>query len=119
MQASKQQTEQAIARLQKEIEMIRQQPKEHIVNSYNKAKKNNNNIDAAAWIDSLCHNYKQFKFDSNRIKWSGDILGHIFGNRVLNTYYELTVRYDDGKYGCFWLGIADASYKNKQYLGSG
>ena len=96
--------------------MIRQQPKEHIANSNNKAKKHNNNkIDAAAWIDSLCKDQKKFKFDSNKIKFVGDIVGYIYGNRVLNTYYELTARYDncnDGWIG-FCLGIADASYKNK------
>ena len=60
-----------------------------------------------------------FKFDSNRIKWDGNGGGYIFGNRVLNTYYELTVRYDDSnKDGWFYFGIADASYKNKSYLGS-
>ena len=118
MQANKQQltqAKQAIARLQKEIEMIRQQPKEHIANSNNKAKKHNNKIDAAAWSDSLCNHYKRFKFDSNRIKQNGYGGGLIFGNRVLNTYYELTVRYDDvGKYGYFYLGIADASYKKNK-----
>ena len=93
--------------------MLRQQPKEHIANSNNKAKKHNNKIDAAVWIDSHCYYYKQFKFDSNRIKCI-DYGGDIFSNRVLNTYYELTVRYDDGKDGWFYFGIADASYKNKQ-----
>ena len=76
--------------------MIRQQPKVHIANSNNKAKKHNNTIDAAAWIDSLCYYYKKFKFDSNRIKNAGNGGGYIFGNRVLNTYYELTVRCDNG-----------------------
>ena len=94
--------------------MIRQQPNEHIANSNNKAKKHNNKIDAAAWSDSLCKDYKKFTFDSNRIKFVGDISGYIYGNRVLNTYYELTVRCDVGVDGYFYLGIADASYKNKE-----
>ena len=92
--------------------MIRQQPKEHIANSNNKAKKHNK-IDAAAWSDSLCYRYKEYKFDSNRIKGPGYSGGYIFANRVLNTCYELTVRYDVGEDDWFWLGIADASYKNK------
>ena len=96
--------------------MIRQQPKEHIANNSNKAKKHNNKIDAAAWSDSLCYNYKKFTFDSNMIKRNGEYGGYIFGNRVLNTYYELTVRYDVGENGYFLLGIADASYKNKGSL---
>ena len=80
--------------------MIRQQPKEHIANSNNKAKKHNNKIDAAAWSDSLCYSYKEFKFDSNRIKCTGSKGGYIIGNRVLNIYYELTIIFDDGdKYG--------------------
>ena len=83
--------------------MIRQQPKEHIVNSNNKAKKHNNKIDAAAWIDSLCYHYKEFKFDSNRIKFDGNYWGYIYGNRVLNTYYELTARYDDDNGGKGWF----------------
>ena len=117
-----QETEQAIARLQKEIKMIRQQLKEHIVNSNNNAKKHNNKIDAAAW--SLCNYYKLFKFDSNGIKCTENIIGLIFGNRVLNTYYELTARYDkdgsgSGYINWFCLGIADASYKNKSSFGSG
>ena len=95
--------------------MIRQQPNEHIANSNNKAKKHNNKIDAASWSDSHCNNYNNFKFDSNRIKFTG-FNRYIFGNRVLNTYYELTARCDSGKDGWFYLGIADASYKNKQSL---
>ena len=81
--------------------MIRQQPNEHIANSNNKAKKYNDKIDAAVWSDSLCYYYKEFKFDSNMIKFTGNIWGYIVGNRVLNTYYELTVRYDDGQDGWF------------------
>ena len=98
---------------------------QHVANSSNKAKQHNNKIDAAAWSDSLCYYYKQFKFDSNRIKMDGNNWGNIFGNRVLNTYYELTVRCDrddngDGYLGNWlWFGIADASYKNKQSFGSG
>ena len=110
------QAKQAIARLQKEIEMIRQQPKEHIANNNNKAKKHNNKIDAAAWIDSLCYYCNKFKFDSNRIKRDGNGYGLIFGNRVLNTCYELTARCDKdggGYSNWFYLGIAYASYKNK------
>ena len=54
-------------------------------------------------------------FDSNIIKGPKNSWGHIFGNRVLNTYYELTARFnnDNGGKGWFKLGIADASYKNK------
>ena len=115
MQTNKQQTEQAIARLQKEIEIIRQQPKGHIANN-NKENKYNNKIDAAAWMDSLCYYYKGFTFDSNIIKRDGYDGGDIFGNRVLKTYYELTVKCDDGY---FYLGIADVSYKNKQSFWSG
>ena len=97
--------------------MIKQQPKENIANSNNKAKKHNNKIDAAAWSDSLCCHYKKFTFDSNTIKYTGIIGGYIYGNREVNTSYELIAKCDDsGKDGCFWLGIADASYKNKEYL---
>ena len=79
------------------------------------AKTHSNNIDAAAWIDSHCLYYKQFTFDSNSIKGPKASSGYIFGNRVLNTYYELTAICDDDNCGggYFWLGIADASYKNK------
>ena len=48
--------------------------------------------------------------------------GHIFGNRVLNTYYELTARCDNrgsGIYDWFWFGIVDTSYKNKSSIGKG
>ena len=93
---------------------------QHVANSSNKAKQHNNKIDAAAWSDSLCYHYKQFTIDSNSIKRTVKNGGYIFGNRVMNTYYELTVRCDNdsGGYG-FYLGIADASYKNKSGFGSG
>ena len=47
--------------------------------------------------------------------------GYIFGNRILNTRYELTVRCDVGenRLNWFWFGIADVSDKNKENSGSG
>ena len=54
-------------------------------------------------------------FANNSIKVPEYRYGYIFGNRVLNTYYELTVRYD-GEDGLFCLGIADACYKNHKSL---
>ena len=91
-----------------------------LIVSSNKAKTHSNKIDAAAWTDSHFYHYKRFTFDSNRMKVPKNGRGYIFGNRVLNTYYELTARYDDdnGGKGFFILGIADASYKNKQIIGS-
>lgn len=41
--------------------------------------------------------------------------GIIFGKRVLNTCYELTISYDSGgEYSFFFFGIADASYKKEK-----
>ena len=92
----------------------------HTVNSSNKAKQHNNKIDAAAWSDSLCYYYRHFKFDSNSIKMTGNNNGgYIFGNRVVNTYYELTVRCDSSGGFRFYFGIADASYNNKSIFRSG
>jgi hypothetical protein len=45
--------------------------------------------------------------------------GYIFGNRVVNTYYELTVRCDSSGGFRFYFGIADASYNNKSIFRSG
>ena len=83
------------------------------------AKTRSNKIDAAVWSDSHCYHYKLFTFDGNSIKWPKDKWGDILGKRVLNTYYELTVRKDDSVDDGFWLGIADATYKNKKYIEQG
>ena len=63
------------------------------------AKTHSNKIDAAVWSDSHCYHYKLFTFDGNSIKWPKDKWGDILGKRVLNTYYELTARYDDDNGG--------------------
>ena len=83
-------------------------------------KKHNNYIDAGAWVNSLCYHYKLFTFNSNNIrlpKHSG-LWTDIFGNKVLTTYYELTVSLGDDSLDNFNLGIADSNYKNKDYLSS-
>ena len=89
---------------------------QNISNYKNIAKKYNNKIDAAAWIDRLCCHYNECTFNSNIIKVPY-VHGfkNIFGNRILSNYYGLTVSLGGGN-GWFNLGVADSTYKKKESL---
>ena len=91
---------------------------EHVEHNIIKKKATHNKkIDAFKWCDQWCNNYKKFNFDSNKIKLPGNNIGYLFGNRVVKIYYQIGIKCNSNG-GRLSLGIVNASYKDKESLGS-